>query len=124
MPRYLISSRLRLASRLVNDLKYFGEERPLIFARSEIDSSFIDQISSLSGQNIRLCSQCSQCTSSCPISYVDSFNIRELIRERLFERERESIGGLSTYLASEGSLARNWNSPEEDEAWAHLQKEK
>ena len=84
MPRYLISSRLRIASRLVNDLKYFGEERSVIFAKSEIDSSFIDQISSLSGQNLRLCFQCSQCTSSCPISYVDSFNIRKLIRELQF----------------------------------------
>jgi hypothetical protein len=49
--------------------------------------------------------------------------IRELIRERLFESEKESIGGLLTYMASEKSLARNWLSPEEDEAWEHLQKE-
>ena len=49
--------------------------------------------------------------------------IRELIRERLFEREAEVFGGLSTSTASEESLARNWLSPEEDEAWAHLQKE-
>jgi len=49
--------------------------------------------------------------------------IRELIREHLFEGEHESYGGLSTYLASEESLARSWLSPEEDEAWTHLQKE-
>ncbi len=49
--------------------------------------------------------------------------IRELIRERLFEREIEVFGGFSTYLASEESLARSWLSPEEDEAWAHLQEE-
>ena len=49
--------------------------------------------------------------------------IRELIRERLFERESEVFGGFSTYRASEESLTRNWLSPEEDEAWAHLQKE-
>ena len=49
--------------------------------------------------------------------------IREIIRERLFEREVDVFGGFSTYMASEGSLARYWLSPEEDEAWAHLQKE-
>ena len=49
--------------------------------------------------------------------------IRELIRERLFEREFEVFGGFSTYKASEESLARYWLSPEEDKAWAHLQKE-
>ena len=46
--------------------------------------------------------------------------IRELLRQQLFEKE---TGGLSTYLASEESLARSWLSPEEDEAWAHLQRE-
>ena len=49
--------------------------------------------------------------------------IRELIRERLFERETEVFGGFSTYTASEESLARCWLSPEEDKAWAHLQEE-
>ena len=49
--------------------------------------------------------------------------IRELIREKLFEGETEVFGGFSTYLASEDSLARSWLSPEEDEAWTHLQKE-
>ena len=49
--------------------------------------------------------------------------IRELIREKLFERETEVFGGFSTYIASEESLARYWLSPEEDEAWAHLQRE-
>ena len=48
--------------------------------------------------------------------------IREIIRERLFEREPEFLGGFSTYMASEESLGRNWLSPKEDEAWAHLQK--
>jgi len=49
--------------------------------------------------------------------------IRELIREKLFERRPEAIGGLSTYLASEEALARDWLTPEEDKAWEHLQKE-
>ena len=49
--------------------------------------------------------------------------IRELIREKLFERESEIFGGFSTYKASEESLARYWLSPEEDKAWVHLQKE-
>jgi len=48
--------------------------------------------------------------------------IRELLRQQLFEGEREPKG-FSTYLASEESLARSWLSPEEYEAWTHLQKE-
>ncbi|MFX1519399.1 MAG: (Fe-S)-binding protein [Promethearchaeota archaeon] len=51
---------------------------------SEIDASFIDKLSLLSGQNIRMCFQCSQCTASCPVSYVDPFNIRRLIRALQF----------------------------------------
>lgn len=47
--------------------------------------------------------------------------IRETLREKLFEKEE--VKGKLTYLASEKSLARNWMSKEEDEAWAHLQKE-
>lgn len=48
--------------------------------------------------------------------------IRETLRERLFEEE--NVSGLYTYLASETSLAKNWISKEEDEAWKHLQKER
>ncbi|MFH1055535.1 MAG: hypothetical protein V1744_05530 [Candidatus Altiarchaeota archaeon] len=48
--------------------------------------------------------------------------IRDLLRERLFKREVDVFGGFSTYGASEKSLARSWLTPEEDEAWAHLQK--
>lgn len=47
--------------------------------------------------------------------------IRETLREKLFEKEE--VKGKLTYLASEKSLTRNWMSKEEDEAWAHLQKE-
>lgn len=47
--------------------------------------------------------------------------IRQTIREKLFENE--GLNGKQTYLASENSLARNWLLKEEDEAWAHLQKE-
>ena len=48
--------------------------------------------------------------------------IRESLREKLFESD-EIISGLLTYKASESSLAKNWLSKEEDEEWAHLQKE-
>ena len=48
--------------------------------------------------------------------------IRELVRETLFEGDPEDIRGYSTYLASEEALARHWLSPEEDDAWEHLQK--
>ncbi len=47
--------------------------------------------------------------------------IRETLREKLFEKENS--GGLSTYKASEKSLARNWPRKEEDKAWEHLQGE-
>ena len=47
--------------------------------------------------------------------------IREMIREKLFERE--GISGLNTYKASEASLAKNWLRKEEDAAWEHLQGE-
>ncbi len=60
--------------------------------------------------------------------YIDSHGydslqdfIRETLREKLFEEE--DLDGKFTYLASEKSLARDWLSREEDEAWAHLQKE-
>ena len=46
--------------------------------------------------------------------------IRELIREKIFEPD-EKLSGVNTYLASQASLAKAWNSPREDAAWAHLQ---
>ncbi|MBI2672166.1 DUF2281 domain-containing protein [Candidatus Woesearchaeota archaeon] len=49
--------------------------------------------------------------------------IREILREKLFEEEKEELNGLFTYLASESSLAKTWLSKEEDEAWQHLEKE-
>ena len=48
--------------------------------------------------------------------------IRELIRLRVFEHEEEFFGGISTAMASESSLAKDWLSEEEEEAWKHLQK--
>ena len=49
--------------------------------------------------------------------------IREILREKLFEKDNENIGGLFTYKASESSLAKNWLSKDEDKAWQHLEKE-
>ena len=49
--------------------------------------------------------------------------IRETLREILFEEEKENMGGLFTYAASEKTLAKQWLSKKEDEAWAHLKKE-
>ncbi len=46
--------------------------------------------------------------------------IRELIREKLFDKE-ELLSGHQTYFASEKALAKTWLSKQEDEAWAHLQ---
>ncbi len=35
--------------------------------------------------------------------------------------EEPSGGGIETALLSEQALAEDWNRPEEDEAWSHLQ---
>ena len=48
--------------------------------------------------------------------------IRETLREKLFEKE-EKISGFLTAHASEKALAKHWLTREEDDAWAHLQKE-
>lgn len=48
--------------------------------------------------------------------------IRETMREKLFEGEE--LTGAHTYLASHSSLAKDWLTKDEDEAWSHLQKEK
>ncbi|MDA3836996.1 MAG: hypothetical protein PF542_05210 [Nanoarchaeota archaeon] len=48
--------------------------------------------------------------------------IKDILREKLFEKE--NVGGIFTYSASEKSLSKYWLTKEEDDAWAHLQKEK
>ena len=48
--------------------------------------------------------------------------IRELLREKLFEAEGETLTGIRTAIASEAALAKSWLTKEEDAAWAHLQK--
>jgi len=35
--------------------------------------------------------------------------------------ERPGAGALESALLSEAALADDWNRPEEDEAWSHLQ---
>ena len=35
--------------------------------------------------------------------------------------ERPVVGGAESALLSEAALAEDWNRPEEDEAWSHLQ---
>jgi hypothetical protein len=35
--------------------------------------------------------------------------------------ERASLGAAESALLSEAALAEDWNRPEEDEAWSHLQ---
>lgn len=46
--------------------------------------------------------------------------IRETIREKLFDSENETTNGFHTYLASEKSLGKLWNTKSEDKAWKHL----
>jgi hypothetical protein len=60
-------------------------------------------------------------------------NVRLLEPVRLRERRRAVVmvleepevpGSHECALLSEKSLAEDWNRPEEDEAWAHLQRER
>ena len=46
--------------------------------------------------------------------------VRELLRRKLYE---EPVSGANTAKASEVSLAKEWLTKEEEDAWAHLQKE-
>jgi hypothetical protein len=57
------------------------------------------------------------------LAYEDYLAIQdELIKQRAKRkaRQRTENEALTTMLASERVLAREWNSPEEDEAWADL----
>ena len=57
------------------------------------------------------------------VPYQDSLAVRsELTKQRTTRRARQRPEGetLATMLASERVLLREWNTPEEDEAWADL----
>ena len=57
------------------------------------------------------------------VAYDDYLAIEESLRERRAERQRRRAmesESLMTMLASERVLARDWNTPEEDDAWANL----
>ncbi len=57
------------------------------------------------------------------VAYEDYLAIRdELMRRRAEQRARRQVASetLATMIASERVLAREWNTPEEDEAWADL----
>jgi len=57
------------------------------------------------------------------VAYEDYLAVQdELIRQRTERKARQQIQNeaLATMIASERVLAREWDSPEEDEAWADL----
>lgn len=57
------------------------------------------------------------------VAYEDYLAIQEeLIRRRAIRKARRRLKSeaLATMIASEQVLAREWDSPEEDEAWADL----
>ncbi|MFZ0548160.1 MAG: type II toxin-antitoxin system prevent-host-death family antitoxin [Candidatus Promineifilaceae bacterium] len=57
------------------------------------------------------------------VSYEDYLIVQEELTKRRAERKaQQQLEGesLATMLASEYVLAREWNTPEEDEAWADL----
>jgi PHD/YefM family antitoxin component YafN of YafNO toxin-antitoxin module len=57
------------------------------------------------------------------LAYEDYLAIHdELIKGRATRKARQQVGRetLATMIASDRVLAREWNSPAEDEAWANL----
>jgi PHD/YefM family antitoxin component YafN of YafNO toxin-antitoxin module len=57
------------------------------------------------------------------LAYEDYLAVHdELIKQRATRKARQQVGRetLATMVASERVLAREWNSPVEDEAWANL----
>ena len=46
--------------------------------------------------------------------------IRRLASEKKIKTEAESLAELATQAAFAGPIAEIWDTPEEDEAWAHL----
>lgn len=57
------------------------------------------------------------------VAYEDYIAIQEeLIRRRAIRKARRQLKSeaLATMIASEQTLAREWDSPEEDEAWVDL----
>jgi prevent-host-death family protein len=57
------------------------------------------------------------------VAYEDYLAVRdELSKQRAARRARGRLAGeaLATMMASEHVLAREWNTPEEDDAWADL----
>jgi len=57
------------------------------------------------------------------VAYEDYLAVQnELMKQRAARKARQRQQGeaLATMLASERVLAREWNTPEEDEAWADL----
>jgi hypothetical protein len=57
------------------------------------------------------------------VSYEDYLSIQdELVRRRAERKTQQQLEGeaLATMIAAERVLARDWNTPEEDEAWADL----
>jgi prevent-host-death family protein len=57
------------------------------------------------------------------VSYEDYLSVQdELVKRRAERKTQQQIEGetLATMLATERVLAKEWNTPEEDEAWADL----
>ncbi len=46
--------------------------------------------------------------------------LKELYDYLLFLRQKQQSDKILTHIASEKSLSRDWDSPEEDEAWKNL----
>ena len=56
------------------------------------------------------------------VQLLENIRLPEARRALVTILEEEPVAGVSeTALLSEQSLAEDWNRPEEDEAWSHLQ---
>ena len=56
------------------------------------------------------------------VRLLEPVQLRETHRALVTILEEHPMGGvLETALLSEEALAEDWNRPEEDEAWSHLQ---
>lgn len=56
------------------------------------------------------------------LAYDDYLAVQQMLTQRRAERLRQQLSAesIATMIASESVLAREWNTPEEDAAWADL----
>lgn len=51
-------------------------------------------------------------------SYIDIEGLQDFLNYLLYKQKKSDL--VETHFASEGTLEKEWNTPEEDEAWKDL----